>query len=224
MKYLSLLFAMLFMNPIMFSQSLLGSEWFVNEIKVVTNDTIVVADVDNSDLLDLTELMYNFETDSTYFAINVVGDTVYGTWSDLESEGIIIDNYLGTIDFLNDDISILKRMFEYSDGAGNINTGLSLIYLGKERIVSSVSVADNTLNLSVYPNPASDFVDIEYSKLSIRPLKLNVYDYLGREVLKVENLQNNSNLRLNVSNFNSGYFVFEFIFSDKILTRKILIK
>ncbi|MBC6993210.1 T9SS type A sorting domain-containing protein [Neolewinella lacunae] len=224
MRYLFLFFALVSVKQIVFSQSLLGNEWFVNEIKIVTDDTILVADIDNSELIDLSGLVYNFVTDSTYSAVNIEGDTVYGIWSQLDNNEISIDNYLGTIDFINDDVSVLKRMFEYSDGTGGTNIGLSLIYLGKERLVSSTSEINKLIGVNIYPNPTNNFVDIEYSGLSSRPVKLNIYDNLGRMVLKLDNLQSNSNLRLNVSNFNKGQFFFQFIFVDGIMVEKVLIK
>lgn len=50
-------------------------------------------------------------------------------------------------------------------------------------VVEPLSVIDNTIRLEVYPNPVVEHLTVNYSQSSSKGLELQVYDFMGREVL-----------------------------------------
>ena len=91
-------------------------------------------------------------------------------------------------------------------------------------VEASLSIDDNNLNnsLRIYPNPVVDDLILNNSK-GFNIKSVNLYDVSGR-IIKSINLNNNaSNIRINISNLNTGtYFIL--IDSDKGLLREQLMK
>lgn len=74
-----------------------------------------------------------------------------------------------------------------------------------------------TPNVSVYPNPTSDFVTIKSNNLEIS--EIFVFDILGKEVMLNSKLTNS---RLDVSNLNSGVYFMKINASGTNITKKII--
>ncbi|TCL65348.1 putative secreted protein (Por secretion system target), partial [Mariniflexile fucanivorans] len=91
-------------------------------------------------------------------------------------------------------------------------------------VESSLSIDDNNLNksLKIYPNPVIDDLILNNLK-GINIKSVNLYDVSGR-IVKSINLNNNvPNIRINISNLNTGtYFIL--IDSDMGQLRKQLMK
>jgi len=82
---------------------------------------------------------------------------------------------------------------------------------------STASVEDqNQLNVSIYPNPTSDIVNIEgnYSQL-----KVVVYDILGKQVIK-ESITNS----IDISQLEKGVYILQLSDGAKLTTQRIIKK
>lgn len=84
----------------------------------------------------------------------------------------------------------------------------------------SRNVLDTEINelveLSIYPNPASDMVSIT----SKNPIdSIEIYDISGKQVKKLKNTK-----EINVSNFNSGIYLFKIRIGEQISVKRIVIK
>lgn len=91
--------------------------------------------------------------------------------------------------------------------AGAINE-----FAGNETL--SVPTSEIT-ELSVYPNPASDNVNI----VSNNPInRIEVYDILGKQVKALQNTNH-----INVSDLNSGIYLFKIWIKNKVSIKKIVV-
>ncbi len=74
--------------------------------------------------------------------------------------------------------------------------------------------------ISIYPNPASDNILINYGEAEVTSIK--IIDMTGRELFKMESIQSNNQIKL--TNFESGsYFVVFELKSDQTLTKPFII-
>jgi N-acetylneuraminic acid mutarotase len=75
--------------------------------------------------------------------------------------------------------------------------------------------------VSVYPNPSSDFIKVNYDMLS--PVSLAIYSSTGQLVLSNQHIQNESTI--DVSNLQSGYYIIRIMTPDNQLmySQKLLI-
>lgn len=85
---------------------------------------------------------------------------------------------------------------------------------------NTLSTQDLTLlGLSIYPNPADDFITVESNNIQIS--SINIYDVLGKNVLSQKELTNN---RVDVSNLNEGVYFMKIDAGNTSATQKIIIK
>lgn len=78
--------------------------------------------------------------------------------------------------------------------------------------------------LKLYPNPASDYLKIEYDILFVKEAEIKIYNSIGSVVYsrKLENKQDN--IRVEVSNFDNGLYFCSLQIDGKLLnTKKVLI-
>ena len=71
---------------------------------------------------------------------------------------------------------------------------------------------------SVYPNPAKSVVNI--SSMSNEVFGVSVYDLLGKQVLRAENIKS----QLNISSLTPGLYVINMTQGSNSSTQKLLVK
>jgi hypothetical protein len=77
-------------------------------------------------------------------------------------------------------------------------------------------------SFSIYPNPASDFVMLDFSHLKQQAEKVSLVNMYGVEVYSTSNLQNGK-LQLSTKNFNSGIYFIQVKTTQNILSKKFII-
>lgn len=101
-----------------------------------------------------------------------------------------------------------------------ISEGMSDTFILK--LNDNLSIQDNSLNqnLQIYPNPVSESLTIssEHSKIE----QVQIYDLLGRKVLK-EKL-NSLNVSLNLKKLTSGIYIVEITAGGKMISRTVVKK
>lgn len=81
--------------------------------------------------------------------------------------------------------------------------------------------AENFNKVKIFPNPGSDYINIEFSKVGIFE-SLYLTDNLGRRFLD-KNIGSNEQVILDVSNLDSGIYFVNFINNETLFTEKVLI-
>lgn len=87
-----------------------------------------------------------------------------------------------------------------------------------------VSDLNSSKGFSLYPNPASDFVNLNIDQTGKYSIK--IYDMAGKSVFvqKAQNLNANSTVKIPVSNINSGVYVISIEGENQSFTKKLIIK
>lgn len=80
-------------------------------------------------------------------------------------------------------------------------------------------------NLKIYPNPATDILNISAEISSIENAKISIFDVLGKKVYESDSLFNfNNEAAIDVSGFQAGVYLIQILKADKIETKKVVIK
>lgn len=79
--------------------------------------------------------------------------------------------------------------------------------------------------ITIYPNPANDFVNINLQNLILGPVTINIYDVVGNLISTqtAENFETNYSTQLNTSNFASGMYILQVEQSGYKQTEQIII-
>ena len=77
-------------------------------------------------------------------------------------------------------------------------------------------------NIKIYPNPASEYVIIDVSEISLENVYLTIYNVLGVEILN--RMLFDSETVLDLSDFPNDVYFFKFQTSEGIITKKIVTK
>ena len=78
--------------------------------------------------------------------------------------------------------------------------------------------------LKLYPNPASDYLHIEYDILFVKEAKIKIYNSIGSVVYSKDLENKQDNIKVSVSDFDNGLYFCSLQIDGKLLnTKKILI-
>ena len=124
----------------------------------------------------------------------------------------LIDNYQGIITNLS------EGDYSFRSNKGTFNERFTLQFEPDNTLATADTVFGN---VTIYPNPASDMINIIGNNFMID--RVIVYDLLGKVVLQKELLQNQSQT-IDISNLNSGLYMIKIHSEEKILTQKLLKK
>lgn len=87
-----------------------------------------------------------------------------------------------------------------------------------------IDIANNTQNINlsnhinIYPNPATDFLNIETKSLQIETIE--IYDLTGRQILQNQNLINN---KLEISTLSNGFYIVHIKTNLGVWNEKIMV-
>ena len=78
----------------------------------------------------------------------------------------------------------------------------------------------------LYPNPAIEFVDIDFHITApVREVKIVFYNILGQEVKDVVLEKDQRNVRIYLRDFNSGMYVYQLeIDGRSVVTKKLIVR
>ncbi|MFD1551597.1 hypothetical protein DNU06_03170 [Putridiphycobacter roseus] len=128
---------------------------------------------------------------------------------------LTINDGLGCISSHCDTISV--------DASGLLESEGFTLYIGTE--VLAVEKTNFSSAVSIYPNPASDFIHIEYNTGNKALNSVTMYDLTGKVVF--ENNSNNGSahkMTINTENIETGTYLIKMLFDDEIYNQKIIIK
>lgn len=86
-------------------------------------------------------------------------------------------------------------------------------------VLSSVGVAENTLNFNLYPNPTNGMVTVEFSQVFDSAL-LNVTDAAGKLVLTAVLIDNST--QINLDEFENGVYIMTITANDAQMVKRIV--
>jgi len=152
---------------------------------------------------------YNSGNGQTY--TNDVGWSylLNGEWSD------VYDDVMPSSFTVNNGGTLIFNVSPYFVGS----TGTYLLDISISRTINTgVETLDNKVLISIYPNPASDFVNIKTSNLI---KKVEIIDITGKLISTTLGTENN--LKISTSNLKNGIYFFVITGENYIEQRKITI-
>ena len=90
----------------------------------------------------------------------------------------------------------------------------------------SLSIDDKTIGeetIFVYPNPAKEFINVEFSGLNYENISIEITDVFGKVVQKEISKNENQMFNLNVSSLAAGYYVLKISSGNSVIQKKIII-
>ncbi len=111
----------------------------------------------------------------------------------------------------------------YKDGS--ISQGSDCAWIDNITLPASptVSVKDVKENIiSLYPNPANNFVNINFTNIPDDNIIISVFNISGQEVLSKQ-FKNQENIKINTSGFQNGIYFFRINTGDKSILKKVVV-
>lgn len=107
----------------------------------------------------------------------------------------------------------------------DFNLYIQKITSGGALSIKPINTSEKLFNIKTYPNPFSTSTSIDISSLisNNKNLSLIVYDCLGNEVRRMENIIENK-IILNVENLKPGFYMYKFKSEDYLYTGQLLIQ
>ena len=84
----------------------------------------------------------------------------------------------------------------------------------------AVSVSDNESSFRIFPNPASDYIEIDFENQTAQ--SIDITNILGEKIYT--GFVNGNKIVLNVADYASGIYFINLNFPDSVKTQKIIIK
>ncbi len=105
-----------------------------------------------------------------------------------------------------------------------LNLGVTTFRGDDYTTLSNLLVESQSQSYSlIYPNPTNENLNISLSKLE-SPTQLELYDELGRMLMKDIIPANTSTHSLNIKGFKSGNYILKFVSQDKAWTNKLIVQ
>jgi len=77
----------------------------------------------------------------------------------------------------------------------------------------------------VYPNPASDFVDVDYQLTSNQDFRLSFYNVIGEQVKEFSLDRDQRTMRISLRDFSSGMYLYQLSFDGRsVATKKLIVR
>ena len=90
----------------------------------------------------------------------------------------------------------------------------------------STTIDEETLGeeaVFVYPNPAKEFINVEFSGLSDENISIEIIDVFGKVVQKENRKNENDMFNLNISSLAAGYYLLKISSGYSVIQKKIII-
>ena len=128
-------------------------------------------------------------------------------------------------------VNTTDRYTNPTTGIPNTTAGGSNLAVDNIKVVNNIltGVEDqlqNTFSANVYPNPATNEVNISFNMQGAEMVSVSIVDVTGREVLNLnKNINSGSNkLRIDVSGLERGVYVMRTNIGNKLNVSKLLIQ
>ena len=90
----------------------------------------------------------------------------------------------------------------------------------------STTIDEETIGeeaIFVYPNPAKEFINVEFSGLNDENISIEIIDVFGKVIEKVNEKNENGIFNLNVSSLAAGYYLLKISSGNSVIQKKIII-
>jgi hypothetical protein len=163
-----------------------------------------------------------------------------GTFKEISASGTILWEYINPVSVTG----ILTQGTTAASNAAFRCTFYPSSYSGfNNQLFSSPTIIENSNSVSstctlsttideetigeetifVYPNPAKEFINVEFSGLNDENISIEIIDVFGKVVQKEISKNENQMFNLNVSSLAAGYYVLKISSGNSVIQKKIII-
>ena len=163
-----------------------------------------------------------------------------GTFKEISASGTILWEYINPVSvtgILTQGTTAASnsafRCTFYPSSYSGFNNQLfsSLTIIENSNSVSSSCTLSTTIDeqtlgeeaVFVYPNPAKEFINVEFSGLSDENISFEIIDVFGKVIEKVNEKNENGIFNLNASSLAAGYYVLKISSGNSVIQKKIII-
>ena len=172
-----------------------------------------------------TTHQYDWNMQSTNQTINIeIGDTVVWTWTDGLTHNLVSTGGVETFDSgYNGQGHVFSHTFTFA-GSTTFTCSPHASMYGVVNVTDPLSVNEyNIIQLDVYPNPAIDIVNIKLNTLD-EDADLEIYNMLGKVVMKKSYDLNAESLSIDISEFATGVYILKVSNSESTSYKRFIKK
>jgi hypothetical protein len=120
---------------------------------------------------------------------------------------------------------VFTLTIEVSDGKLNTSATVTIMIRAiKETQITSINNL-NEDNISIYPNPVKNSLNILFSNVSSNVTIIELYDFSGKKLLKSsEELIDKKEVSINTSSFKKGIYHIRITYGNKSVSKKVVIQ
>ena len=172
-----------------------------------------------------TTHQYSWNMQSTNQTINIeIGDTVVWTWTDGLTHNLIST---GGVETFNSGYHGQGHIFSHTFtlvGSTTFTCSPHASMYGVVNVTDPLSVNDyNIIQLDVYPNPVSDVVNVKLNTLN-EDTELEIYNMLGKVVMKKSYDFNAESYSIDISEFVAGVYILKVSSGESTSYKKFIKK
>ncbi|MES2593301.1 MAG: T9SS type A sorting domain-containing protein [Bacteroidota bacterium] len=85
---------------------------------------------------------------------------------------------------------------------------------------------ENVNGLSIYPNPASQLVNLQFNLIAAEKVNVKIYNIVGQELnmFEKELSSGNNSLNINITNYKPGVYFVKSTIKNKVITKKLIVE
>lgn len=169
--------------------------------------TYTVESIDNEDpvITSCPDYTVYLQPNETFDANNI--------WIDYDDNCGVVSTDFSPNSFTYDDIGDHQITFTALDELGNIGTCNFTLSI-KDGFTSATKDLAEAISLSLYPNPASTSIHIDYTHSSSEPWSLEIYDTTGKRITQ---MAAEGNVKITVTDWPEGLYFYRLIDENNTL-------
>ncbi len=174
----------------------------------------IIVDTLNTNPIDTC---FGFVVDSFYIAsISVSGNFVTVEWVFVGGGLISTISVTYTYSIYGNQVVVLDVIC----GGKSITTYMSYIYISQAMGIQKTDANDQ---VSLYPNPASDFININFGTQTKQTSTLKIFTNTGQQIVSKTIAPNTNHVEINVANLSAGVYFMQIDNGDgKIIVKKFI--
>ena len=124
-----------------------------------------------------------------------------------------------------DIISASSKLFlEFSTDSSDQNFGWVAKY--EAALPGSAELVENAANVSIYPNPASNYLNCTFNNITEKQVKVKLLSLVGKCMFadELKLISGKSEIEIDISGIPAGIYIFTVNYGDNQINKKIIIK
>ena len=190
-----------------------------NDTLVIENDANTPVEITwnaatdvNNDLLVYTFQLATNDTFEDLLINNQVGTALSFTTNEMEVNTILEALGVAT----GESITLYHRAIS---GDGSLQTiGETLAITLTRATTLSIDNLDKNVEMTIYPNPATNFINIKSTNANVNNANITVLDITGKQLYNRDLKLNGTVQSINISNYNSGIYILKIVDLDNNAT------